>query len=114
MATKKQFKVFESTVHSVMDKMLPDWDYGVEFKKCPNENWDACCNYNCKTHTATITMDIHLNNKHPVSYVKKIAVHEAMHVVLAELCELAEFHGRSETIDRIEHAVINRLCNVLK
>ena len=62
---------------------------------------------------AVITLNSKLDSKHPLDYVRRIAIHEVLHVVMADFCDLAEPHNNSKLVDTVEHKIINRLTNLL-
>jgi len=109
--TTKQFQVFKDAVDSHMSKLLPDWDYQVE--TADTKTADAMVSYQIDTYTAVVSLSDNLPKDYLVSDLKKIAYHEALHLLLAGVTSLAEEGSRSQKMDKAEHNIINRLCNVI-
>lgn len=111
MTTVAQLKQFEKAVKKYLP-MVPEWEVAVMMKK--GKGWRAQCQMDSQSKLAAILLDSHLNPKTLTEKeIEMLALHEVLHIVLFDLARIAEVDGRSTAVDRIEHEIINRVCNFL-
>lgn len=85
---------------------LSEWDLDYLFKESPNENeWKAWATWDMEARQARIGL-----NPDAAKAVKDDAFHEVLHILLADLTELAESRFVTQReIDTALHTVIQRL-----
>lgn len=108
-----RYKVFKAEVKRLANALLPDWEVFTAQKDLTKNGWDGCVNFDVETHTATVILNTKLDKDWPLDYIKRIATHEILHVVLADLTHVAETTINIKLIGKLEHMIINRLTGFI-
>lgn len=120
--TMAQFAYFKQQVERLAKLFgLRDWDIVVEKTFDRGSNDQATCALNPVGKLATITLNMWNNDDSSSENVLKSAVHEVLHVLLAELSWMHRdaVQGRDDEetqlsrYESFEHGVINRLSHLL-
>lgn len=114
--TSKHFTFFRRAALKVIARLgLQDWN--IEFDHAPDApgdstyarvEWDA----NARCACITLTTDWLATTVTPWR-LTRVATHEVLHLMLADLCALAKRGSSRDEIDRTEHTVIRRLEKLL-
>jgi hypothetical protein len=114
--TDKQKKFFWSCLFAWQERLgLTDWRITKSNKKpvgkvlCTMQDWDI------PQRQVSCRLSPNWFNQEPLdSTIEKTAVHELLHVMLADLIEAARKPGATdEDLHAYEHAIINRLEKLL-
>jgi hypothetical protein len=90
--TKKQFEYFKKKVYDFTEAFgLKDWDIYVQHSPCDEGGSIAECSWDSNNRCATIGFNTDYDNKiYDLTeyYLKRYALHEIIHVLLAEIHDL--------------------------
>lgn len=120
--TQGQFEYFRQQVR-LLSKLLGlhDWDIVVEKTLDRGSGDQAACALNPVGRLATVTLNMWNSDDASTENVRKSAVHEILHVLLAELgwAYRSAIEGRDDydqlinRYESFEHGVINRLSYLM-
>lgn len=111
MTRRQRFEAFEAA-HREWVRRLGLTDWNVVYECVPLDGKYAITSYNRATRTATVSLD----TKRWVfpKRMRKLAAHEAAHLLLADLYILArERHSTLQELDVAEEQAVVRLENLL-
>lgn len=109
--TKQDYKYFVEKLDYWQKALgLSDWHIYVEHSKSKDM---ANVYYNTYSRKATVVLGLDWKEmKVTQSELDRSALHEMTHLLLADLCDLADKYTR-EAIEEKEHIIINRLYKLL-
>lgn len=115
--TPEDFEKFKVKVQSLLDTFgMHEWNVTIAQEQI-GDRVNAQATYNNNTKNASIRLTINAEGDFGMVWdVEKLAVHEVLHLLLADWCETAA-RLQSATHDLVvgqEHAVLNRLMRVIK
>ena len=114
--SQDDFELFRDTVNSLIHRMgLTEWTYDVRQEQIEN-GAQAQVSYNCVSKQAlfsmaeTVLLDFGL-----ITNPKKLALHEVLHLLIADLTWACAIGGDSADLSvSHEHEAINRLMRVIE
>lgn len=113
--TKADFELFQGYCEGALTKLgLIEWT--VFYDHAKTEGAYASTAWKLSGMTARITLCTDWDELRPkgVTELKKLALHEVMHILMAPLVAEAEDRYANETaIQTAEHSIIRRLENIL-
>lgn len=112
--TAAHFKIFKAAVAAAIERLgLTDWDVRLQHDDAPNALAVVRCDVANRMASVTLARDWGTD---PITkeMLIRTAVHEMLHVVLAELMDMGCSRGATkDAFDGAEHAVIRRLEKLL-
>lgn len=116
MTTDKQFALFQREVRKRLAEFgLVGWHVSIArapTATAPNRRSAAWVSYDANNRCAEITLNSQLRVS--ADDIKRYALHEVLHLLLARLCTTAESRWATiEELETEEHAIIRTLENIL-
>jgi hypothetical protein len=115
--TKAQNEIFVQRVKDICDLLgiSASWEIEFEFKKIDDEDINAEVYCDVQARRAVVTNSTIRNKKPTAKMMREDATHEALHILLAPLHELAEerFISSEKVINTEIHAVIQTLIKLI-
>ena len=114
--TANDFEIFKARVLSLVEQLgLTEWNLSITHEQI-GDRVAAQTNYNSVSKNASIRLTINTEGDFGmVSDLGKLALHEVLHLLLADWCETTAKLG-SPTHDLViaqEHAALNRLMRII-
>ena len=113
--TKKHFELFQSISHKYV-KALGLTDWSIHYAHEQLDDLYAETRTNVGSRVATIALGTYWDDLRPLTdtELKKLALHETLHVLLAPLMkEATERYTTPYGLEQFEHDVIRRLENIV-
>lgn len=115
VTTKAHFVFFSEMVRCYQQKLgLSDWDIQIRHESIGTQL--AQTNSDCEGCVATIALNKAWKPLDPIQdkRIKRLALHEVIHVLLADLYYIASCRYATQSeLDIAEHKIVRRLENVL-